>query len=100
MRSFLTRGDKVVLLTGRPEVALDRFGPHVQIVTSLDTLTGSTRIDTIINLAGSPTVGLPWTRARREVLIGSRVDTTRQLITFMARLETPVRVFITASAIG
>jgi uncharacterized protein len=100
VRWFLTRGDKVVVLTRRPEAALDRFGPHVQIVTHLDTLAASTRIHAIVNLAGSPLLGLPWTRTRRKQLIQSRVDTTLQLISFMARLDTPVRVFISASALG
>jgi uncharacterized protein (TIGR01777 family) len=100
VRWFLARGDKVVVLTRRPEAALDRFGPHVQIVTSLDALDAGTRIEAIVNLAGSAILGMPWTRARRAQLIRSRVETTRQLTAFMARLDTPVRVFISASAIG
>jgi uncharacterized protein (TIGR01777 family) len=100
VRYFLTRGDKVVVLTRRPDVALDRFGPHVRIVTSLDTLPAETRIDAIINLAGAAVLGMPWSAARRAQLIRGRVETTRALTTFMARLDQPVRVFISASAVG
>lgn len=100
VRAFLARGDAVLVFTRRPEVALDRFGPHVRIVTDLDALPADTRVDVIVNLAGSPILGLPWTRARRETLLRSRVQTTQQLTSFMARLTTPVRVFISASAIG
>jgi len=100
VRRLLMRGDKVIVYTRRPDVALYRFGPHVTVVTDLDELDVTTRIHAIVNLAGSPILGLPWTRARRQQLLHSRVDTTRALTTFMDRLSTPVRVFVSASAIG
>jgi uncharacterized protein len=100
VRRLVGRGDKVIVLTRNPDIALDRFGPHVRIVTNLDSLDQSTRIDAIVNLAGAPILGLPWTRARRRTLVASRVSTTRALTSLMGRLTTPVRVFVSASAIG
>jgi uncharacterized protein (TIGR01777 family) len=100
VRSLVTRGDKVMVLTRNPDVALDRFGPHVRIVTHLDSLQDCTRIDAIVNLAGAPILGFPWTRARRRTLLASRIHTTRALISLMGRLAAPVRVFVSASAIG
>lgn len=100
VRRLLVRGDKVIVLTRRPDVALDRFGPHVRVVTDLDELDAATRIDAVVNLAGSPILGLPWTRARRETLLQSRIDTTRALTLLAARLSNPVKVFVSASAIG
>jgi len=100
VRSLITRGDKVIVITRRPEVALDRFGPHVRILANLRDLDPSTRIDAIVNLAGAPILGFPWTRARRRQLINSRVHTTRALTGLMARLRDPVRVFVSASTIG
>jgi len=100
VRRLVMRGDKVIVLTRNPDIALDRFGPHVQIVTNLCSLDDSTRIDVIVNLAGAPILGFPWTRARRHTLLTSRVNTTRALVSLMGRLTTPVRVFISASAIG
>lgn len=100
VRRLIMRGDGVIVLTRSPEVALDRFGPHVRIVTNLDSLSESTRIDAIVNLAGAPILGFPWTRARRRTLMDSRVTTTHALTSLMARLTTPVRVFVSASAIG
>jgi uncharacterized protein len=72
----------------------------VQIVTSLKELEDDTRIDAVVNLAGAPIMGLPWTRTRRAKLIGSRVETTRALVALIGRLTRPPRVLISASAIG
>jgi uncharacterized protein (TIGR01777 family) len=100
VRRLVKRGDKVIVLTRHTDIALDRFGPQVRVVSNLDSLDESTRIDAIVNLAGAPILGFPWTRARRETLIASRVATTRALTSLMGRLTTPVRVFVSASAIG
>lgn len=100
VRRLIMRGDKVIVWTRSPEVALNRFGPHVRIVTDLASLPETTRVDAIVNLAGAPILGFPWTRARRRTLMESRVGATRALTSLMARLSTPVRIFISASAIG
>jgi len=100
VRHLVMRGDKVIVLTRNPDIALDRFGPHVRILTSLEQLEDSTRIDVIVNLAGAPILGLPWTRTRRRTLLASRLETTRALTSLMGRLTSPVRVFVSASAVG
>jgi len=100
VRRLVMRGDKVIVWTRSPDIALDRFGPHVRIVTNLDSVGESMRIDAIVNLAGAPILGFPWTCARRRTLVESRVSATRALMSLMARLTTRVRVFVTASAIG
>jgi len=100
VRRLISRGDQVIVLTRDAGHALDRFGPHVRIITSLKELDDDTRLDAVINLAGAPIMGLPWTRARRAKLIGSRVETTRALVVLMSRLTRAPRVLISASAIG
>ena len=100
VRRLLTRGDAMIVLTRDADRALDRFGPHVQITTDLKALATDTRIDAVVNLAGEPILGLPWTRARRAALLRSRIDTTRALIELFAILDRPPRVLIGASAVG
>ena len=51
----------------------------------------------MVDLA-APILGFP--DARHRLLIASRVDATRALTSLMGRLRAPVRVFVTASAIG
>jgi uncharacterized protein (TIGR01777 family) len=100
VRRLLSHGDAIIVLTRDSERALDRFGPHVRIITDLGTLPTRTSIDAIVNLAGERILGFPWTLARRSALLGSRIKTTRALTDLCARLERPPRVFLSASAIG
>jgi uncharacterized protein len=101
VRRLLARGDSVIVFTRNPELALDRFGPLVRVITNLDDLEACLGLDAIVNLAGAPILGLPWSAARRRQLLASRIDTTRALTTLMTRLTAgPVRVFVSASAIG
>jgi uncharacterized protein len=100
VRRLLTRGDRVIVLTRDADRALDRFGPHVRVITGLSELGDAERIDAIVNLAGARILGFPWTKTRRAHLIGSRVNTTRSLVELCARLTRPPQVFVTASAIG
>lgn len=100
VRRLLARGEAVIVLTREAGRALDRFGPHVRIVTSLQSIDSGAPIDAIVNLAGAPILGLPWTRARRRTLLASRLDTTRAVVELCARLEKTPTVLVSASAIG
>lgn len=100
IRRLLACGDRVIVLTRDAGRALDRFGPHVRIITATSELQDDERIDAVVNLAGAPILGFPWTQARRKKLIGSRVNTTRALVDLCARLVSPPRVLVSASAIG
>src|SRR5579862_3671679 len=96
VRSLLARGDSVIVLTRDADRALDRFGPQARIITATSELGDHERVDAVVNLAGAPILGLPWTQARRRTLVGSRVTTTRALVDLCGRLVRPPRVFITA----
>lgn len=100
VRRLIARGDSVTVLTRDADVALNRFGPHVRIVTNLDQIATDARIDAVVNLAGAPILGMPWTKTRRRVLLASRVNTTRALVELCARMQRSPRVFVSASAIG
>jgi uncharacterized protein (TIGR01777 family) len=69
-------------------------------VTSLDSFGADARIDAVINLAGEPIAGGPWTTARRRKIIESRVKATEACVALIERLETKPSVFISGSAIG
>ena len=100
VRTLLARGDAVIALSRRREKALERFGPHVRCVESLDELEAAARVDGIVNLAGGGIMTLPWVGARRRVLIASRCDTTRALVALARRLESPPAVLVSGSAVG
>jgi NAD dependent epimerase/dehydratase family enzyme len=58
-----------------------RFGPHVHVGDEARRKFPATAASTpIVNLAGAPVIGLPWTDARRQLLIDSRVKTTQAVL--------------------
>jgi uncharacterized protein len=56
--------------------------------------------DAVINLAGASIGGGRWTAQRKALLRSSRVDLTGHLVAALARLKSPPKIFVSASAIG
>ena len=93
-------GQRVIALSRDLRQARALFGPGVRVVDTLDAIPPETRVDAIVHLAGARVLGLPWTAARRQVLLSSRVGITRQLVALMRRLAQRPRVLVSASAVG
>ena len=60
----------------------------------------SIHIDTVINLAGSNISDGKWTEAKKKEIFDSRINSTKLLAEYIAKLSSPPKVFIAASAIG
>jgi len=58
------------------------------------------RSDAVVNLAGEAIMGGRWTKARRRVLVESRVQLTKQLVGAIAEARPRPRTLISASAVG
>lgn len=99
-RRLIERGDRPIVLTRDPHRARWLFGPHVEAVETLDAIAADDSIDAVINLAGEPVIGLPWTRGRRRKILQSRVGTTEALVGLMERLTRKPAVLVSGSAIG
>lgn len=56
--------------------------------------------DGLVDLAGAPISQLPWTRARREGILGSRLGAVETLSAGLRRAADPPRVWVQASASG
>ncbi len=56
--------------------------------------------DAVVNLAGASIAEARWTDKRKKLLRASRVDTTRALVTALAKMAIRPRVLVSASAIG
>lgn len=56
--------------------------------------------DAVVNLAGAPIAQGRWTKSRKDVLLQSRVDSTRALVHALAKMNIRPRVLVQASAIG
>jgi hypothetical protein len=97
---LIARGDRVILLVRDPLAARARFGAQPMIVEDLTQLPSETHIEAIVNLAGAATAGGLWTRARRRLLLSSRLDTTGAVLKLIQRLHETPRVLVSASAVG
>jgi len=77
-----------------------RLGAAARLVERPGDITADATIDAIVNLAGTPVIGPPWTTRRRQVLIDSRVRTTEAVLEWCRTRASRPRVLISASAIG
>ncbi len=100
VQRLTTRGDRMIILARDGLSARTRFGAGVLVVERLAQIVSETRIDHIINLAGAPIAGGPWSKGRRRVLLDSRLAATRAVLDLMARLDHKPQALINASAVG
>jgi hypothetical protein len=76
------------------------LGPDVKLLGSLDDLGNDAHVDWIVNLAGEPILGLPWSAARKHKILHSRLDTTSALLGLIERLQHKPATLLSGSAIG
>ena len=95
VRSLVADGHEAVVLTRRPSRAsgAGRFTGWETVPREVD------GADAVVNLAGLQIFGPRWSRHRKAVITGSRVNTTRSLARAIAAAERPPAVFVTASGI-
>ncbi len=99
-RRFSAGGATVWALTRNGSRTQAHFGSQARAVGALTDIPADAAIDCIVNLAGAPVIGPPWTKARRQLLIDSRVKTTEAVIAWSAVRASRPRVIVSASAIG
>lgn len=97
---LLARGDRVIVLSRDPRQARVTLGQQVHHIAALSELPAETMVDAVVNLAGAPIIGLPWTASRRRAIWNSRVTGTEALVAWMQTLERAPRVLVSGSAIG
>ena len=100
IRAALARGDAVWGWSRDAASARRRLPGAVRVVGALAEIPAGEPIDAIVNLAGAPVIGPPWTRARRQLLIDSRVQTTAAVLAWCATRARKPAVLVSASAIG
>jgi len=92
---FLQQNNQVTILSrGRPKIL-----KPARFIQSINQINANEKIDIIINLAGS-TISKKWSETYKRILISSRVEVTRSLITLIKSLKQKPDLLISASAIG
>lgn len=104
--AWLEAGHDVTILTRRPEatsrrfpvsVTVDRWSPPIvddQLVASLRDA------DAVVNLAGAPIGGRPWTPGHRRAILQSRLEATRTMVEALRRLPDAERPGVLVNASG
>jgi len=98
LRDSLTKSGHTIYAMNRGQ---DKNSPfYWQPDTNTISFDESINIDAVINLAGSNISDGRWTEAKKKIIFDSRINSTTLLSAHLAKLSSPPRVFISASAIG
>ena len=96
--NLLQQNHQVVVFTSQKNLQnLKSANQNLQFINNLQELTSE--IDVVVNLAGSP-IATYWTKFNKQQIWQSRINTTKQLVQFIATQKKPPQLFISASAIG
>jgi len=98
--ALLAAGDTVWLWSRSVPRARQRVPAGVRVIGDPAEIPPEAPVDAIVNLAGAPVVGPPWTASRRRELIESRLGPTRALLDWCTARSRRPEVMISASAIG
>jgi uncharacterized protein (TIGR01777 family) len=83
--------------------SLGAAGHQVEILTRRASGPWARALDgagAVVNLAGEGIADKRWTAARKQALLGSRLDATNSLVKAIAELSSPPGVFVSASGAG
>ncbi|MFH0736468.1 MAG: TIGR01777 family oxidoreductase [bacterium] len=101
VNAFLNRGDKVIIIS-RDVKKGELIFPNVKDVITYNShyIGVLNKCHTIINLAGAEILKQRWTESYKNIIINSRINSTKQLIDLISKLDKKPECFINASAIG
>ncbi len=101
IKALRARGDGVVAFSRSPAKHRALLGEGVEVL-ALDEMSPSvmSRLDAVVNLAGEPVSARRWSDARKEVILRSRVETTRAVVGAIAGASPRPRALVNASAVG
>lgn len=100
VNQLLTAKHQVTVLSRNPLNAAFVFQSKARAIRSINELDHNEIFDVVINLAGKPIVGLPWSEKQKQRLLASRVSLTETIVSWFKLAKTPPKLWIQASAIG
>jgi uncharacterized protein (TIGR01777 family) len=100
VRGLLARGDEVAVLSRNPAKVKAGRGVAWDARSQGPWSNDAASADVVINLTGESIGEGRWTRARKRLLVDSRIDSTRALVEAMRAAPARKRTFVNASAVG
>ena len=103
--ALIARGDRPTLLTRDPKSASGRWGAKAAYApwdgkNDGDWAKALDGADAVVNLSGASIADGRWTPERKLVLIKSRLDSTRALVSALSRAAKKPKLLVNASAVG
>ncbi len=99
-RRLLDDGVRVSVLTRNRERARRHFQNQVAAFEHLGEIEAKDAPDVIVNLAGQNLGAKRWNEQTKRDMIASRVNTTRQVVDYIAHAEIRPKLLISGSAVG
>ena len=90
----------ITLLSHDIDKARLLFNTDIKLIGGINQIDDNAIFDSVINLAGAPIFGRPWTGERKSLLRDSRIITTQALVDRISTLPHKPSVLISGSAIG
>jgi uncharacterized protein (TIGR01777 family) len=105
LRSLVIEGHRVIVLTREPAQIANLYGGSVKVErwdgrTSVGWAPHIADTDAVINLAGASVAGGRWTPQRKDLLLKSRIEPTKALVSAIVKSPQKPMVMINASAVG
>jgi len=98
---LIEKGHKIIVLTRDAKTAQVRLPVACKIIEwEKDFLHNEEGIEVVINLCGENVASGFWTKKKKQIIYDSRVVSTRNLIDFFRKNTNPIKIWISASAIG
>jgi uncharacterized protein (TIGR01777 family) len=96
-RELRNSGHTVVVTTRQASDSKEKLTWNPPALIPSEVISG---FDAVINLAGEPVAPGRWTKKRKELIMSSRINTTRSLVESIKKAPSKPKVLISASAIG
>lgn len=102
-KELISSGYTISMLTRNKEIAMQNNPDNIEFIEwekFTSEIRGLKEVKCVINLGGESIGDGRWTKARKEKIMKSRLDTTQFIINAIERKVISPRVLINASAIG
>jgi len=101
-KTLLAQGHSLTLVARdfKKAVAVLGTSERITLIKAVDKLTTTDIFDTIINLAGEPIATGRWNQSKKQRIVNSRINTTRQIVSYIEKAQKRPALLISGSAIG
>ena len=72
----------------------------ITFIQHIGDIDADSSFDVVINLAGEPIADKRWSEKQKQVILSSRLDTTKAIIAYLQTAKSQPKLLISASAIG